>query len=303
MNRETIGAIDIGSNAIRLQIRYIEQEGKSTDKKCSVSFKKAAFIRVPIRLGEDVFTMGKIGDEKRDRLTEAMKAFRHLLNTYNAKQFRACATSAMREAANGNDIVKYIAKNSGINIDIISGVEEAETIFEAGDIAGLMGSDKCYMYMDVGGGSTEITIYNNHKRIDSRSFPLGTVRMINNAVDENENILFKLWLKEMSIRYNPVAIVGSGGNINKIHKLLLKKEREVINYLELKRLYEELKPLSYEERIRNLGLNTYRADVIMPAMKLFITASKICKIDEIIVPKIGLADGIIHKLYSNAALK
>lgn len=291
MNRETLAAIDIGSNAIRLLINYVEQNG-------TVEFKKAEFIRVPIRLGEDVFTQGRVGDLKRDKLCEAMQAFSYLMKTFNVKHYRACATSAMREAENGAEIVDYIRLNSGVNIEIISGKEEAETIFEAGDIAGLMNADKSYLYVDVGGGSTEITIYSNHQRSTSESFPLGTVRMISDAVNKGEMKRFKEWLNEVADPYNPVAIIGSGGNINKVHKLLGKKDKESLRYVEVKLLYGQLDAMNYEERIRKFGLNTYRADVIMPAMKIFLTVAKACKIDEIIVPKIGLADGIIHKLYN-----
>lgn len=293
MNRETLGAIDIGSNAIRLLINYVEQNG-------TVEFKKAAFIRVPIRLGEDVFTQGSIGDDKRDKLCEAMQAFSHLMKTFNVRTYRACATSAMREAKNGAEIVDYIRSNSGVNIEIISGKEEAETIFEAGDIAGLMNADKSYLYVDVGGGSTEVTIYSNHQRVTSESFPLGTVRIISGAVDSGEMKRFKEWLKDIAEPYTPVAIIGSGGNINKVHKLLGKKDKESLRYVEIKLLYDQLDVMNYEERIKKFGLNTYRADVIMPAMKIFLTVGKACKIDEIIVPKIGLSDGIIHKLHNQS---
>lgn len=292
MNRETLAAIDIGSNAIRLLINYIEENG-------TVEFKKAAFIRVPIRLGEDVFTVGAIGDEKREKLSEAMLAFKHLMITFNVRKYRACATSAMREATNGAQVVDYIRSTSGVNIEIISGIEEAKTIFEAGALDSLMGSDRSYLFVDVGGGSTEITIYSNRQRVDSESFPLGTVRMISDAVDKDEWSKFKEWLETVAASYNPVAIIGSGGNINKVHKLLGKKEKESLHNVELKLLYEQLKEMNYEERIKKMGLNTYRADVIMPAMKIFLTVGKLCKIDEILVPKIGLADGVIHKLYKH----
>lgn len=291
MNRETFAAIDIGSNAIRLLINYVEQSG-------TVEFKKAAFIRVPIRLGEDVFTKGYIGEAKREKLCEAMQAFSYLMKTFNVKNYRACATSAMREAQNRVEIVEYINQNSEIAIEIISGKEEAETIFEAGDITGLMNADKSYLYVDVGGGSTEVSIYSNHQRVTSESFPLGTVRMISDAVDKKESKRFKEWLKEVAAPYNPVAIIGSGGNINKIHKILGKKEKESMRYVEMKLLHEQLYEMSYDERIKKFGLNTYRADVIMPAMKIFLTVGKACKINEIIVPKIGLADGIIHQLFT-----
>ncbi len=292
MNRETLAAIDIGSNAIRLLIKYVEEN-------VNVDFKKAAFIRVPIRLGEDVFKSGYVSLEKKEKLGEAMLAFTHLMTTFNVRTFRACATSAMREAQNGNEVIEYIREKSGLNIEIISGKEEAETIFEAGDIAGMMRTDKCYIYVDVGGGSTEVTIYHNNRKVLSESFPLGTVRMLSDAVDKKEWKRFKKWLEDIEEMYRPVAIVGSGGNINKVHKMLGKKNKETLSFIEIKVLYDELKTMTYEERMENLGLNNYRADVIMPALKIFITVAKICKTDEIVVPKVGLADGIIHLLYKD----
>jgi exopolyphosphatase/guanosine-5'-triphosphate,3'-diphosphate pyrophosphatase len=291
MTRQTLAAIDIGSNAIRLLICYVEQNG-------SVEFKKAAFIRVPIRLGEDVFTTGRIGEEKSAQLTETMQGFAHLITVFNVKKYRACATSAMREADNGRRTAGKIRRASGIAVEIISGQEEAETIFEAGDIAGLTGSDKSYLYVDVGGGSTEISLYDNHQRVVSESFPLGTVRMISGAVGSGEIENFREWLRRTASHYEPSAIVGSGGNINKAHKILGKKEREPLHHVELKYLYEQLSEMSYEERIKKCGMNAYRADVIMPAIEIFLAAGKSCRIDQIIVPKIGLADGIIHRLYT-----
>ncbi len=290
--KETLAAIDIGSNAIRLVVNYVDSSNK-------VAFKKAAFLRVPIRLGEDVFTAGEISAAKRQRLCEAMTSFSHVMKIYNVTKFRACATSAMREAKNGAEVVDYIKRESGIPIEIISGQEEAKTIFEAGDVAGLMNSRDSYIFVDVGGGSTELTIYSNNKRATSESFRIGTVRTISDAVDKNEPKRFKKWLEEVALPYRPTAIIGSGGNINKVHKLLMKKDKESIRYIELKLLYNQINEMTYEERLRNMGLNTYRADVITPAMKIFLTVAKMCKIDEILVPKIGLADGIIHHLYNS----
>lgn len=290
MNRETLAAIDIGSNAIRLLINYIEENG-------SVTFKKAAFIRVPIRLGEDVFTAGEISFEKRNKLCEAMTAFAQVMKTFNVKAYRACATSAMREAVNGGEVVDYIRERSGVNIEIISGIEEAKTIFEAGDIERFIPREQNYIYVDVGGGSTEVTVYSGNRRVTSESFPLGTVRTISKGVNKEEYKRFKEWLERIALPFKPVAIIGSGGNINKTHKLLNKREGEAIKYAELKELYSQLKALSYEQRIKQFALNTYRADVIIPAMKIFSTAAKVCKIDDIIAPRIGLADGVIHNLY------
>lgn len=291
MNRETLAAIDIGSNAIRLLINYVEVNNYH------VEFKKAGYIRVPIRLGEDVFTCGKVREEKRERMVAAMVAFQNLMKVYGVRKFRACATSAMREAQNGAEVVEMIREASGINIEIISGDEEAKTIYEAGDMAGLMGSDHSYLYVDVGGGSTEVTIYSNKQRVESKSFPLGTVRLLSNAVGKDEMRLFKEWLKESALPYNPVAIIGSGGNINRIYKILTKRVGDNLQYNDLKEFYSQLKRMTFDERISHFKINEYRADVIMPATKIFLTAAKCCGIDEIMVPRVGLVDGIIHKLY------
>ena len=265
-----------------------------------VEFKKAAFIRVPIRLGEDVFTEGKIGRVKTEQLVEAMQGFGHLMRVYGVQGYRACATSAMREAENSDRVVKQLLKKSGIRVDIISGQEEAALIFEA---AGAMGAsdglrdDKSYLSVDVGGGSTEVTVYSNHQRAMSESFALGTVRIISGAAKEEELERFTKWLQGVTKEYHPAAIVGSGGNINKVFKILEKKEKEPLKLNELKTLFTRLSKLSYDERVTKCGLNPYRADVIMPALEIFLTAARTCKIDEVIVPKIGLADGIIHRLY------
>ena len=289
MNREPLAAIDIGSNAIRLLISYMEQNGV-------LDFKKATFVRIPIRLGEDVFTKGYIGKDKQKKLYEAMLSFFHLMRVFNVKKYRACATSAMRESKNNHEIINYIQHNCGLAIDIISGKEEAEIIFEAGNIPGLMDTNHNYLYVDVGGGSTEITIYAHHKRILSESFPIGTVRMISDGVPNIEFKKFKSWLKKNVSSLKPTAIIGSGGNINKIHKLLGRREKESLQYVEMKLLHEQLGEIKYEQRIRKFHLNAYRADVILPALEIFLTVAKSCSINEIIVPRIGLVDGIIHQL-------
>ncbi len=293
MTKNTFAAIDIGSNAIRLLISYVERNGPT-------DFKKAAFIRVPIRLGEDVFTAGRIGDEKQGRLVESMQGFAHLMNVFGVQAYRACATSAMREAANGPETVKKILTASGLNVEIISGQEEAAVIFEAGDIAGLMNSDKHYLYVDVGGGSTEVSVYSNRRRACSESFSLGTVRTLSGKTKEEEVEHFRECLNHIRREYCPVAIIGSGGNINKAHKMLTKKDKDngdPLHYFELKTLHKQLSEMSYDERIGKFGLNDYRADVIIPALEIFLTAARRCRIDEIIVPRIGLVDGIIHQLY------
>ena len=290
INTKTLAAIDIGTNAIRLFISNVEEYPTET------LFKKIAFLRVPIRLGEDVFTTGEIGQQKRKRLCETMQGFSYIMSAFNVESYKAYATCAMREARNGKSVAEQIQKECDLNVEIISGTKEAETIF-AGGMNEVVDDDKTYLYVDVGGGSTEVIVYSESVKVEACSFPLGTVRMLNDAVDKEEMKHFKKWLKNITEKYTPDAIIGSGGNINKIHKLLNKKERERITYQELDILYEYMKSFNLEERERIMKLNTYRADVIIPAMKIFLTVGKICKINEIIVPKLGLSDGIIRLLY------
>lgn len=292
-----LAAIDIGSNAIRLLISDVESNKSGAD------FKKVAFLRVPIRLGEDVFTKGEIGEKKRQRLIDAMKGFSYIMKAYQVEDFRACATSAMRDARNGADITDIVLKESGINIEIVDGQEEAEIIYEAGGLDNVMDKSRNYLYVDVGGGSTEVVVYSNQKKITSGSFQLGTVRMLVDAVKDDEEKRFKAWLKEIYKEYSPLSIIGSGGNINKVHKMLGKREREYLNSTEVKVLYDTLSHMSYEERIQNFKLNAYRADVIIPAMKIFLIVSKVCKVDEIYVPKVGLVDGIVRHLHREKEIK
>ncbi|MBK5721582.1 hypothetical protein JGH11_11940 [Dysgonomonas sp. Marseille-P4677] len=292
MNTDIFAAIDIGSNAIRLLINNIETTGTTSD------FKKTAFLRVPIRLGEDVFTQNEISEEKKQRLIDAMQGFSYIMKAYGVTAYRACATSAMRDAKNGKQITDIILNESGINIEIISGREEADIIYEAGGLNDVIDKSRNYLYVDVGGGSTEIVVFSNQQKITSNSFELGTVRMLVNAVKADEEKRFKTWLKAVYKKHAPLSIVASGGNINKVHKMLGKRDKEFLNYTETKVLFDALKDLSYEERIQNFKLNTYRADVIIPALRIFLTVGKICKVNEIYVPKVGLVDGIIHHLYS-----
>ncbi|MFV0467841.1 MAG: hypothetical protein ACK5MK_02815 [Dysgonomonas sp.] len=290
MTSNILAAIDIGSNAIRLLISNVEYDGKNKD------FRKMAFLRVPIRLGEDVFTEGKITEEKGVRFREAMQGFSHIMKAYNVQSYRACATSAMRDAKNGLDITTGILKNSGINIEIISGQAEAEYIYNAGGLDSVVDKSQSYLYVDVGGGSTEVIVYSGGHKVDAHSFQLGTVRMLTGMVEDRELDFFRKWLKGIYKKYAPLSVIASGGNINKVHKMLGKRDRETIKYTELKVLFDTLSDMTYEERIQNFKLNPYRADVIIPALKIFLTIGKVCKINEMYVPKVGLVDGIIHQL-------
>lgn len=294
MKGETLGAIDIGSNAIRLLISNVD-----TNNYSGADFKKAAFIRVPIRLGEDVFTKGRISEEKQKMLTDAMTGFFYTMKAYGVERYKALATSAMRDAENGKEVVEAIRKECFIDIDIIDGQIEGEIIVEAGGLDHLMDREHNYLYVDVGGGSTEVILYSNRKKVMSESFSIGTLRILSGTVDKREKGRFKEWLISAYESHYPLRIIASGGNINKVYKLLGKYEGQYINYPELKVLYTTLSEMTLEERILNYRLKANRADVIAPAMKIFLTVCKHCKINEIYVPKVGLVDGIIHHLYYN----
>ncbi|KAA5535257.1 Ppx/GppA phosphatase family protein [Paenimyroides baculatum] len=284
-------AIDIGSNAMRLLIaNVIEEENKPTQ------FNKSHLIRVPIRLGQDAFTVGEISEESAERMVKAMKAFKLLMDVYQVEQYSACATSAMREAYNGKDLVEEIAKKTGINIDIIEGKTEAAIIANS-DLESFIKNDGHYLYVDVGGGSTEFTLFSNGKQIVSKSFKNGTVRLLNNMVTESVWQEIEKWIKTHTADLSNVEIIGSGGNINKIFKMSGKTNDKPLTQTYLVQRFKYLNSLSYEERIYTLGLNTDRADVIIPAIKIYVNAMKWSNAKHIYVPKIGLSDGIVKAMY------
>lgn len=284
-------AIDIGSNAMRLLIaNVIEEENKPTQ------FNKSHLIRVPIRLGQDAFTVGEISEESAERMVKAMKAFKLLMDVYQVEQYAACATSAMREAYNGKDLVEEIAKKTGINIDIIEGKTEAVIIANS-DLESFIKNDGHYLYVDVGGGSTEFTLFSNGKQIVSKSFKNGTVRLLNNMVTESVWQEIEKWIKTHTADLLNVEIIGSGGNINKIFKMSGKTNDKPLTQTYLVQRFKYLNSLSYEERIYTLGLNTDRADVIIPAIKIYVNAMKWSNAKHIYVPKIGLSDGIVKAMY------
>lgn len=284
-------AIDIGSNAMRLLIaNVIEEENKPTQ------FNKSHLIRVPIRLGQDAFTVGEISEESAERMVKAMKAFKLLMDVYKVEKYAACATSAMREAYNGNDLVEEIAKKAGINIDIIEGKTEAAIIANS-DLESYIKNDGHYLYVDVGGGSTEFTLFSNGKQIVSKSFKNGTVRLLNNMVTESVWQEIEKWIKTHTADLSNVEIIGSGGNINKIFKMSGKTNDKPLTQTYLVQRFKYLNSLSYDERIYTLGLNTDRADVIIPAIKIYVNAMKWSNAKHIYVPKIGLSDGIVKAMY------
>ena len=285
------GAIDIGSNAVRLLITsIIEQDGRP------IIFKKNALIRVPIRLGADVFVKGKISDYNISRMKDTMKAFNLLMKSHEIVTYKACATSAMREASNGIEVCKLIKKESDITIDIIDGEEEA-TIIAATDLHTFIKPDKTYLYVDVGGGSTEFSIIHNGDKIKSKSFKIGTVRLLNDSVKNETWRSVEEWIKQNTRFYDKVELIGSGGNINKIFKISGKDMGKPLSYFYLTSYYNKLQDYTYEERITELNLNQDRADVILPALRIYLSAMKWSGAKDILVPKIGLSDGIIKSIY------
>ena len=285
-------AIDIGSNAVRLLIKEIkEEQGKA-------HFSKVQMLRVPLRLGFDVFDIGKISEKKEKNMIRLMKAFRHLMKIYDVKHCRACATSAMRDAKNGMDIIKQIEKKTGVHIDIIDGQEEAKIIYN-NHVEHMEDQKGNYMYVDVGGGSTEINLLSEGQLVCSRSYNIGTVRMLNNAVKDSEWERLKNDLAELAKSYPQTNIIGSGGNINKLYRLADKKNKKkmTMQVSVLQELHTRLKALSLEERMEQFGMKPDRADVIIPAGEIFLTIANIIGASYIHVPVIGLSDGIIDELY------
>lgn len=284
-------AIDIGSNAMRLLIvNIIEQPGKETQ------FSKSSLVRVPIRLGQDAFTVGEISEDNIERMIDAMKAFKLLMKVHKVERYMACATSAMREAYNGKDIADLIRKKADIKIDIIDGKREAKIIAST-DLLHLLKTDETYLFVDVGGGSTEFTLFSDGKLIASKSFKIGTVRLLNNMVNDIVWQEIEKWIRTNTADYKQVILIGSGGNINKLFKMSGKLQDKPLSFTYLNSQYNFLNTLSYEERISELGLNPDRADVIIPATRIYVKAMKWSNAKSIFVPKIGLSDGIVKAMY------
>ncbi|MGB5419547.1 Ppx/GppA phosphatase family protein [Algibacter sp.] len=284
-------AIDIGSNAVRLLIsNIIEQKGQP------VQFKKNSLVRVPIRLGADVFIKNKISKENTQRILDTMLAFKLLMKSHKVVKYKACATSAMRESTNGKKVVDLVLKQTGISIDIIEGEEEA-AIIAATDLNKFIDPNKTYLYVDVGGGSTEFTVIDRGNQVVSKSFKIGTVRLLNDMVKNETWHELQEWIGSQTKIYEKIDVLGSGGNINKIFKVSGKALGKPLSYFYMTSYYNMLQTYSYEERITELSLNQDRADVIIPAMRIYLSAMKWSHAKNIYVPKIGLADGIIKSIY------
>lgn len=284
-------AIDIGSNAIRLLVSNVIVEANKPPR-----FKKTSLVRVPIRLGADVFVNHEISPASIKRMLDAMQAFKLLMNTHNIVKYKACATSAMREATNGKDVAALILKETGIIIDIIDGEEEAK-IIAATDLNNYIDKNKTYLYVDVGGGSSEFSVIHLGETVVSKSFKIGTVRLLNDIVKKESWQELEQWIKEHTKAYEEIDVIGSGGNINKIFKISGKALGKPLTYFYLTSYYNKLQTYSYEERITELDLNQDRADVIIPATRIYLSAMKWSKAKAIYVPKIGLADGIVKSIY------
>ena len=285
-----LAAIDIGSNAARLLICEVIKKGKE------VTINKLNLLRIPVRLGFDVFEKGSIGGQKKKMLINTIKAFNNLMKVYEVEHYMACATSAMRDAENAKEIIKEIKAETSIEIEVITGELEAEIIYE-NHIAELLDSNKSYLYVDVGGGSTELTLYHKGKIILQKSFNIGTVRLIIDKVKDSTWDEMKETLKDLSKKYENIIGIGSGGNINKVYSITGVKPGKSMTYDEIKDIYKEMETLSIEERMEKYTLKQDRAEVIVPALRIYNAVCKWADITEMHVPKIGLADGLIHHLY------
>ena len=299
MGKVNYAAIDIGSNAVRLLIKSIDREAVQEKK-----IKKVMMLRVPLRLGFDVFSIGELSEKKADKLRRLMKAFRQLMKIYDVDDYRACATSAMRDARNGRTIIKKIEKDTGIRIEIIDGQDEARMIYN-NHIECMEDRLGNYMYVDVGGGSTEINLLTNGELVWSVSYNIGTVRMLSNAVKEGTWQQMEEELMKVTEGVAAINIIGSGGNINKLFRLADKKDKKLqrLPVSSLQTVYDVLKPLTPEERVEAFSLKQDRADVIVPAAEIFLKIAEVVHAEYIYVPVIGLSDGIIDNLYAKSLEK
>lgn len=285
-----LAAIDIGSNAARLLIKEVDTQTEKVTK--------LNMLRIPLRLGMDVFTLGKIGKEREQMVLDTMKIFGDLMNIYNVEHYRACATSAMRDAKNGNDIITKVKKSTDIGIEIISGDEEASLIYE-NHIEDTLDKKKDYLYIDVGGGSTELMFFQNNELQYKHSFNIGTIRLLNNLVKEDAWQEMKLEIKKNIVSEKKLYGIGSGGNINKVFSMSKTKDGKAISTNILKKYLDTFSKLSVEERMSQFKIRRDRADVLVPALTIFNKIIHWTKMDKMYVPKISVADGLIQSIYKN----
>lgn len=286
-----LAAIDIGSNACRLLISEVTKNTEGISE-----FIKLSLVRVPLRLGFDVFEIGTISDFKKQQLIKTLLSYKLLLDVYEVHNYIACATSAMRDAGNAEEILREVKAQTGIELKVITGDEEATLIYE-NHVAENMNSDESYLYIDVGGGSTELTFFSDGKLVFKKSFDIGTIRLLKNQVTEKTWTEMKQFIKNMIAGHHHVTCIGSGGNINKIFSLSKRKEGKALHVDLLKSYYKEISSVALTERMHLYKLREDRADVIVPALLIYTNVMTWAEAQEIIVPKIGLADGLIHHLY------
>ena len=291
MKIEKFAAIDIGSNAIRLLITNV-----IIKKGFPIKFIKSSIVRVPIRLGQESFTIGEISSKNVSKIIQTIKAFKHIIKVNEVKSSLAFATSALREANNSKEIIKEVKKKTKLKIEIIDGSKEAK-IISLNNIFEYLNKNRIFIYVDVGGGSTEFSIIENGKRKNSKSFKIGTIRMINKVTSEDAWKRIRIWIKSNIRQHSKIALIGSGGNINKIFKIAGVLDSRPLTLIKLNSIYKSLIKMSYEERIINFDLNPDRSDVIIPAAEIFLKALEWSESSEIYVPKVGLADGMVRLLY------
>lgn len=285
-----LAAIDIGSNAARLLINDVIQTPRGTD------FVKLSLVRVPLRLGFDVFDNGSISEERATKFVTTIKAYKNLLDVYEVEHLITAATSAMRDASNAAAILQRVKDETGIDIRVITGEEEATYIYE-NHFAENLNKGESYLYIDVGGGSTELTFFSDGKLITQQSFNIGTIRLLKNQVTQEHWTEMRRFIRDKLKGYNHITAIGSGGNINKIFSLSKRKEGKPLTLELLRNYYKEFSALTVQQRISTYGMREDRADVIVPALLIYINVMNWADADEIYVPKIGLADGLIHLLH------
>lgn len=297
METNNYAAIDIGSNAARLLIKNVTEDSMG-----NAEFTKLLFLRIPLRLGKDVFTLGEISEERQRMMMCMIKSYKQLMKLYRVECFRACATSAMRDARNGEKLLKKIEKATGIKIEIVTGSEEARILYN-NSIESAERVSGNYAYVDVGGGSTEISLLSNGQLVGSCSYNIGTLRKLSGMVPAEVEERLQLDLEEYAKQYPDIKIVGSGGNINRLsrifHESNKKSKKNVLPVKNLREMYDDMKPLTVAEMMRRYGLKADRADVILPAAEIFLKVSEALNCEEIQVPNISLADCIIDGLYKS----